>query len=82
MSRTEQSEQVEQAEVMNQDKCKRQVRMNSEVHVVYDDGDTTLELLAEDKFTAGAKKVDKPVGHKVQVVDVTNETAAMECNQQ
>merc|ERR1712071_256960 len=82
VSRTEQSEQVEQAEVMNQDKCKRQVRMNSEVHVVYDDGDTTLELLAEDKFTAGAKKVDKPVGHKVQVVDVTNETAAMECIQQ
>jgi len=64
------------------DACKRQVRMNSEVHVVYDDGDTTLETLAEDKFTAGAKKVVKPVGRQVDVEDAASASAAMECNQQ
>ena len=62
--------------------CKRQVRMNSEVHVVYDDGDTTTETLADDKFTAGAKKVVKPVGRKVDVEDAASASAAMECNQQ
>jgi len=64
------------------DACRRQVRMNSEVHVVYDDGDTTTETLADDKFTAGAKKVVKPVGRKVDVEDAANASAAIECNQQ
>lgn len=67
----------------SQSTLKRQVRMNNEVHVVYEDGDTTLEILAEDKFTAGAKKtVEKPVGHRVEVVDASKATSAMECNQQ
>ena len=63
---------------------KRQVRMNSEVHVVYGDGDTTVETLAEDKFTAGAKKVEKPIGHKVEVVDATSAatSADAQCKQQ
>lgn len=67
----------------SQSTVKRQVRMNNEVHVVFDDGDTTLETLAEDKFTAGAKKsVEKPVGQQVEVVDVSKAAPAMECNQQ
>ena len=62
---------------------KRQVRMNNQVHVVYDDGDTTLETLAEDKFTAGAKKpAEKPVGQQVELVDATKAEPVMECNQQ
>lgn len=59
--------------------------MNSQVRAVYEDGNSTLENLAEDKFTAGAKKpgsLDKPVGHQVQVVDVSTAAPAMECNQQ
>lgn len=66
-----------------QSTLKRQVRMNNEVHVVYEDGDTTLETLAEDKFTAGAKKAtEKPVGQQVEVVDVSTAAPVMECNQQ
>jgi len=61
---------------------KRQVRMNNQVHVMYEDGDTTLENLAEDKFTAGAKTSEKPVGKPVEVVDVSTAAPAMECNQQ
>ncbi|XP_046653557.1 protein Spindly-like [Daphnia pulicaria] len=61
---------------------KRQVRMNNEVHVMYEDGDTTLENLAEDKFTAGVKTSEKPVGKPVEVVDVSTAAPAMECNQQ
>lgn len=65
------------------DEQKQRVRMNSKVHVVYDDGDSTLETLAEDKFTAGAKKpAEKPVGQQVQVVDVSSAATVMECNQQ
>lgn len=57
--------------------------MNNQVHVVYDDGDTTLETLAEDKFTAGAKKpAEKPVGQQVELVDATKAEPVMECNQQ
>jgi hypothetical protein len=56
--------------------------MNNQVHVVYEDGDTTLENLAEDKFTAGAKTSEKPVGKPVEVVNVSTAAPAMECNQQ
>ena len=67
----------------SQSALRRQVRMNNQVHVVYEDGDSTLETLAEDKFTAGAKKTaDKPVGQQVEVVDVSKATPVMECNQQ
>ena len=63
------------------DEQKQRVRMNSQVRVLYDDGDSTLEKLAEDKFTAGAKKpAEKPVGQQVQVLDVSS--APSECNQQ
>lgn len=64
---------------------KRQVRMNSQVRAVYEDGDSTMENLAEDKFTAGAKKSDhksKPVGQRVPVVDVATTAPVMECNPQ
>lgn len=65
------------------DEQKQRVRMNSKVRVVYEDGDSTLETLAEDKFTAGAKMpVEKPVGQQVQVVDVSSAGPVMECNQQ
>ena len=67
----------------SQSAMKRQVRMNNEVHVVYEDGDTTLETLADDKFTAGAKKpTEKPAGHQVEIVDATKPESVMECNQQ
>lgn len=74
----------DQAETTNaQTGVKRQVRMNSQVRAVYEDGDSTMETLAEDKFTAGAKKcTEKPVGQQVQVVDVSTAAPAMECNQQ
>lgn len=77
----------EPAEVLNnvqssQCALKRQVRMNNQVHVVYEDGDTTLENLAEDKFTAGVKTSEKPVGKPVEVVNVLTAEPAMECNQQ
>ncbi len=66
-----------------QSALKRQVRMNNQVHVVYDDGDSTLETLAEDKFTAGAKKpTEKPVGQQVEVVDVSKAAPEMQCNPQ
>lgn len=60
---------------------KRQVRMNNHVYVKYEDGDTTLENLCEDKFTAGYKN-NKPVRQQVEVVDVPTATPVMECNQQ
>nr|CAH0099505.1 unnamed protein product [Daphnia galeata] len=77
----------EPAEILNnvqssQCALKRQVRMNNQVHVVYEDGDTTLENLAEDKFTAGVKTSEKPVGKPVEVVNVLTAEPAMECNQQ
>ena len=64
--------------------AKRQVRMNNDVRVVYDDGDSTLETLClEDKFTAGAKKTQKPQGKQVEVIDATKASGpVMECNQQ
>ncbi len=62
---------------------KRQVRMNSDVRVLYDDGDSTLEMLClDDKGTAGAKKVTKPQAKQVPVVDASQAPAIMECNQQ
>ena len=62
---------------------KQRVRMNSKVNVVFEDGDSTLETLAEDKYTAGSKKpAKKPVGREVQVVDVSTAAPVMECNQQ
>ena len=61
---------------------KRQVRMNSDVRVVYEDGDTSVHALADDKFTAGTRKPTKPQGRQVEVVDVSKMTAAPECKQQ
>ncbi|XP_057377585.1 protein Spindly-like [Daphnia carinata] len=60
---------------------KRQVRMNNQVCVKYEDGDITSENLAEDKFTAG-NRISKPVRQQVEVVDVPTATPVMECNQQ
>ena len=57
--------------------------MHEQVHVVFEDGDSTLETLADDKFTAGAKKPEchkKPVGHKVEVEDGTKPN--VQCAQQ
>ena len=73
----------DQPEATTTTTMKRQVRMNTEVRAVYEDGDSTVETLAEDKFTAGVKKTtEKPVGKQVEVVDVSTAPPAMECNQQ
>ena len=64
---------------------KRNVRMHEQVHVVYEDGDSTMETLAQDKFTAGAKKcegLEKPVGQQVQVEDASKATNNVQCAQQ
>lgn len=63
--------------------AKRQVRMNTQVHVMYEDGDSTMENLAEDKFTASNKAcVEKPTGHQVELVDLSKATPGGECKQQ
>jgi hypothetical protein len=57
--------------------------MLEQVHVVYEDGDSTLETLADDKFTAGAKKPEsekKPVGKRVEIEDATKPN--VQCAQQ